>query len=115
MRRLRFILGGLAVCLLLAGVVSNFASGSPDGLEHAAGRGCTLDEHGEIIDGTCIARAAEEHALSDNLFADYGLRGPDDVLGAAVSGVVGVLLTFTAGGALFWLLRRRARQPGRGP
>ena len=31
-----FLAGGLLGALLLAGVVSNFASGSPDGLDHAA-------------------------------------------------------------------------------
>jgi hypothetical protein len=41
MKRWGFLLAGLAVCLLLAGVVSNFASSSPDGLEHAAREGCT--------------------------------------------------------------------------
>lgn len=107
-RRGWFLVGGLLVSLVLAGVVSGFASGSPDGLEHAARQGCTLDAQGEIVDGTCMAQAEQEHDLSGSWFADYGIRGVDNErLATGLSGVAGVLVTFAIGGGLFWLVRRR--------
>jgi cobalt/nickel transport protein len=110
-----FMLAGLAVCLLLAGVVSNFASGSPDGLEHAAREGCTLDANGEITGGSCMAQSERDHDLAGSPFADYGVRGLDGALGTGVAGVIGVLITFAVGGGLFWLIRRRrAPSPDRG-
>ena len=86
-----FVLGGLLVALLLAGVVSNFASDSPDGLDSASTRGCTVDAAGEITGGSCMARNAKENETAGSPFA----------------GVVGVLLTFAVGGGLFRLVRRK--------
>lgn len=103
-----FILGGLLVSLLLAGVVSNFAASSPDGLDSASTKGCTLDDDGEIVGGDCMARGAKEHELGDSPLADYGVRGVDNsFLSTGLSGVAGVLLTFAIGGGVFWLVRRR--------
>lgn len=102
-----FVLTGLLVALLLAGVVSNFASGSPDGLESAATRGCTVDAAGEITGGTCIAQGAKEHEVGGP-FADYAFTGTDNGFAAtAVSGVAGVLITFALAGGLFWVTRSR--------
>lgn len=110
-----FVLGGLLVALVLAGVVSNFASSHPDGLDSATLEGCTLDDEGNIIGGTCAALGAKEHELADSPFADYGIRGLDnDFLGTGLSGVVGVLLTFAVGLAVFWLVRNR-RAAATGP
>jgi cobalt/nickel transport protein len=108
MKRVGFLLVGLAVSLLLAGVVSTFAADTPDGLEYTARQGCSLDEEFEPVAGECIARAEEEHSFAGSLLADYGWRGIDSPLGTGLSGVVGVLVTFAAGGGLFWLLRQRA-------
>lgn len=103
-----FLIGGLLACLVLAGVVSGFASSSPDGLEHAAREGCTVDEQGEITGGSCMAQGEQEHDLAGSWFADYGIRGIDNErLATGLSGVAGVLVTFAVGGGLFWLLRRR--------
>jgi cobalt/nickel transport protein len=108
-RRTWFILGGLLVALLLAGVVSNFASGSPDGLDSAAKKGCTTNAEGEITGGSCMAQNAKEHELGDGPLAGYGIRGIDNAyLSAALSGVAGVLLTFAVGGGIFWLARSRS-------
>ncbi|MFC0533370.1 PDGLE domain-containing protein [Phytohabitans kaempferiae] len=106
-----FILGGLLVALLLAGVVSNFASGSPDGLDSASTKGCTLDDNDEITGGSCMARNAKDAETADSPFADYGISGIDNAyVSTGLSGVAGVLLTFAVGGGLFWLVRGR-RQP----
>lgn len=111
-RTTSFVLAGLLLSLLLAGVVSNVASDSPDGLDSASTKGCTVNEAGEITGGECMARNAQDHELDDSPFADYGIRGIDNpVLSTAVSGIVGVLVTFAIGGGIFWLVRRR---PGTG-
>jgi len=105
-----FILGGLLVALLLAGVASNFASAAPDGLDSASTKGCTTNDAGEITGGDCMARNAKDHELDDSPLADYGIRGVDNAyLSTAVAGVVGVLLTFAIGGGAFWLVRSRRR------
>ncbi|TDC58053.1 cobalamin biosynthesis protein CbiM [Micromonospora sp. KC207] len=107
-----FVVGGLLVALLLAGVVSNYASSHPDGLDSSLLRGCTVDAEGEITGGSCPAQQERDHELADSPLADYGVRGLDnDFLSTGLSGVLGVLLTFAVGGGVFWLLRRRGPQP----
>ncbi|MEV4283529.1 PDGLE domain-containing protein [Actinoplanes xinjiangensis] len=109
----KFLIAGLLVTMLLAGVVSGFASGSPDGLDHAAREGCTFNADDEITGGTCMAQQEQEHQLADSPFADYGIKGIDnEFLSTGLSGVAGVLLTFAIGGGLFWLLRRRSPAGG---
>jgi cobalt/nickel transport system permease protein len=91
-----FLLTGLVVALLLAGVVSFYASSSPDGLEKvAADKG--------------IDAKAEPHALADDSpFADYATKGVDDErLSGGLAGVAGVTLTFVLGSVVFLAVRRR--------
>jgi cobalt/nickel transport protein len=103
-----FLAAGLLVTLLLAGVVSSFASSSPDGLDATARDGCTFDADDEITGGTCMLRQEREHQLADSPLADYGIRGiGNEHLSTGLSGVLGVVLTFAVGGGLFWLVRRR--------
>lgn len=91
-----FLGGFLLVALLLAGVVSNFASGSPDGLE-------------KVSQDTGFGESAEDHALDDSPFADYGSSFIDQpFLSTTVSGVVGVAVTLLLGAGLFLLIRRRS-------
>jgi cobalt/nickel transport protein len=108
-RKLGWFLGaGLLVALILAGVVSNFASSSPDGLDSAALQGCTTDEEGNITGGECMAQQEQDHELADSPLADYGIRGLDNsYLSTGLAGAAGVLLTFVVGAGLFWVLRRR--------
>ena len=104
-----FLAGGLLVALLLAGVVSNFASGSPDGLDATARQGCTFNADDEITGGTCMLQEEREHQLAGSPLADYGIRGiGNDALSTGLSGVLGVLITFGLGAGLFWLVRRRS-------
>ncbi|MFI7071926.1 PDGLE domain-containing protein [Micromonospora sediminicola] len=113
-----FLLGGLLVALLLAGVVSNYASSHPDGLDSSLLKGCTVNADDEITGGSCPAQQAKDHELADSPLADYGVRGiGNDFLSTGLSGVLGVLLTFAVGGGLFWLARRRgpARATATGP
>ncbi|MBK1788409.1 PDGLE domain-containing protein [Prauserella cavernicola] len=107
-RGLLFAAVAVAVALLLAGVVSYFASGNPDGLDHVTARGCT--EVGGALHGSCPAQHAREHALAGSPLADYAVDGDDGFLG--VAGILGVLATLLIAGGLFWLLRARSGSRG---
>ena len=101
-----FILGGLIAALLLAGVVSNFASGHPDGLDSVAREGCIFDAEDNITGGTCMAQGETGNQTKDSPLAGYGLRGVgNEFLSTGLSGVIGVVATFAIGGGVFWLLR----------
>ena len=106
----RWFLGaGLLVALILAGVVSNFASSSPDGLDATAREGCTFNADDEITGGTCMLQQEKDHQLADSPLADYGIKGiANPYVSTGLAGVAGVLLTFGVGAGAFWLLRRRS-------
>lgn len=97
----RIVLAGLLlVALLLAGVVSFYASGSPDGLERVA------EDHG-FID------TADEHATAGSPLADYQASGIEDSrLSGGAAGVAGALVVLVLAGGLTFVLRRR--KPSRG-
>ncbi|MFF5177751.1 PDGLE domain-containing protein [Micromonospora sp. NPDC000316] len=110
-----FLAGGLLVALLLAGVVSNYASSHPDGLDSSLLKGCTVDADDNIVGGSCPAQQAREHELGDSPLADYGVRGVENsFVSTGLSGVLGVLVTFAIGAGGFWLLRRRGTTPADG-
>lgn len=92
-------IGMFVVALVLAGVVSFYASGSPDGLERVA------EDEGFI-------QTAEDPATADGPFADYGASFLDgDRASVGVAGVVGVLVTLALGAGIAYVVRR---QPGAG-
>lgn len=105
-RRNGFLLAGLLVSLLLAGVVSGFASPDPDGLEKAA-------------QDAGFSQAATDHALADGPLAGYGVAGVEnDRLSTGLAGVLGVAVTFAFGLGLFALVRRgrsEVARPGDAP
>ncbi|MGW3520814.1 energy-coupling factor ABC transporter permease [Streptomyces hydrogenans] len=90
-------IGGVVTALVLAGVVSFYASASPDGLEKVA------------ADQGIDAKAEEyEHATADSPLADYGVRGVDSArLSGGLAGVIGVGVTLAVGTGAFWAVRRR--------
>ncbi|MHA4815031.1 energy-coupling factor ABC transporter permease [Streptomyces aculeolatus] len=91
---------GAAASLVLAGIVSFYASSDPDGLEKVAG-----DEG--------IAKEEKEHALSDSPLADYGVEDVTNTrLSGGLAGVIGVTATLAVGSGVFVVLRRRTG-PGR--
>lgn len=95
MSRRTFFVVGLAVCLLLAGVASYYASASPDGLEFVA------EQAG-------FADTARDSAAADGPLADYRTKGVGDGrLSGGVAGVVGSLVVLVLAGGLALLLRRR--------
>lgn len=86
---------GLLVSLLVAGVVSFYASANPDGLEYVA------EQVGFI-------ETAQDSAVADSPLADYGAAGVEDErLSVGLAGLVGVAVTGIIAFALVWLLRRR--------
>ena len=87
------IAGGLLVAIGLAMLVSGFASGSPDGLNKVA------EDHG-------FTANAKEHLFENGPLAGYAVKGVNgDRLSTGISGLIGVLVTFGIGLALFALLR----------
>lgn len=91
----RLVVTGLIICLLLAGVVSLWASGNPDGLEYVAERLGFIDSAGE-------------HGAADSPFADYGTAGIDNArLSGGLAGLVGVAVVAVIAFGLMHLLRRR--------
>ncbi|MGH8825741.1 MAG: energy-coupling factor ABC transporter permease [Jiangellaceae bacterium] len=92
------LVGGGIVALVLAGVVSFFANGNPDGLEYVAGENGFLG-------------SARDHLFGDFAFADYG-----DVAGipVGVAGVLGVVLTVGIGWLVFRAMGRRSGRSGAG-
>ncbi|MFE1345382.1 energy-coupling factor ABC transporter permease, partial [Streptomyces sp. NPDC058757] len=90
---------GVATALLLAGVVSFYASASPDGLEKVA------------ADQGIDAEADQyEHATADSPLADYGVEGVESArLSGGLAGVIGVGATLAVGTGAFWAVRRRRR------
>ncbi|WP_198597795.1 PDGLE domain-containing protein [Blastococcus atacamensis] len=91
---------GVVVALAVAGIVSWYASGSPDGLEWAA------EQAG-------FAHTAEGSATAGSPFADYLWNGEENRLSAGASGVVGVLVTLGLAGGVTWLVRRRGTPAGK--
>jgi cobalt/nickel transport protein len=94
-----FVLAGIFVALGLALFLSPLASSSPDGLNRVAA------DNG-------FGGASEDHPFSDGPVANYSVRGVGNArLSRGLSGVIGVLITFGVGLALFGLLRTlRARE-----
>ena len=88
----------LLVALLLAGVVSYYASSSPDGLNRVA------EDEG-------FAQTEKTHPNAYGTFAGYetGEVG-DDRLSGGLAGVAGVLAVLALAGGLTLVLRRRREE-----
>ena len=91
-----FAIGALVVALLLAGVVSYWASSAPDGLN-------------KVASDTGFGAQEKQHGLDESPFAGYGTKGlGDGFASGAVAGVAGVGITLALAGGLTLVLRRRA-------
>jgi hypothetical protein len=103
-----FLVGGLLVAIGLAMLVSGFASSSPDGLNKVA------EDHG-------FAANARQHLFENGPLAGYAVKGVhNDRLSTGISGLIGVLVTFGIGLALFAVIRamrsgRDRSEPTRAP
>lgn len=84
----KFYLIVLLVSIGLAGIVSFYASSSPDGLEKVAG------DIGFI-------ETAKDHTLDNSALADYGVAGiENERLSVGIAGILGVIAT----GLLMYLI-----------
>lgn len=98
-----FFLTGLGIALVIAAVVSPFASSNPDGLERVAeDLGFVNREHAEPpAKKLPFARA----------FDGYALRGVPAPVATPIAGVVGVLAALGLAGGIGKLLTRRSHSP----
>ena len=91
----KFYVGGFIISLFLAGVVSFYASSSPDGLEKVAGY-------------IGFIETAKESANADGVLADYGVKGVENPrLSTGAAGAIGVVATAGVSTVLFLSLRRK--------
>jgi cobalt/nickel transport system permease protein len=88
------VVGGGIAALVLAGVVSFYASASPDGLEYVAGENGFLE-------------TARDHVFGDFALAGYGEVGGIPV---GVAGVLGVVLTVGIGWLVFRAVSRGSQR-----
>lgn len=90
-----FWIVGLLLTLVLAGVVSYYASGSPDGLESVAGKFGFID-------------TAKNSVTSGTPLNNYSVRGIDNPrLANGLAGVLGVVVTGIVAYGIFYLARRK--------
>lgn len=91
----RLLIGGAIVAVVLAAVVSFYASSQPDGLNKVA------IDHG-------IAANEQESATADSPLAGYSVSGlSSERAGTAVAGIAGLAVTAAAGFGLFYMLKGR--------
>jgi cobalt/nickel transport protein len=91
----KFYFGGAVISLILAGVVSFYASSHPDGLEKVA-----------VEIG--FSETAKDPATAGSALADYGVAGVDDERASVgIAGVLGVLATGVVATGLFYYLGKR--------
>lgn len=88
------VAAGLLLSLLLGGIVSYFASGSPDGLNRVA------EDEG-------LAQTEEQHGLDDSPLAGYETRGVNGAPSGGLAGLAGVGLTFLVASGVVLVVRRR--------
>lgn len=89
----KLLMVGLLFSLVVAGVLSFYASSNPDGLEKV-----TADQG---LDVTAV-----DSANSDSALADYGVDGVENERASAfLGGVIGVAITGLAGAGLYFWLR----------
>ena len=94
----KFYIAGFIASLFLAGIVSFYASSSPDGLEKVAG------DIGFI-------ETAKDHTNADGTLADYGVKGIENQRASVgVAGVIGVIGTAIVAGVGFTLIARKPKK-----
>ncbi len=84
----KFYLIFLLVSIGLAGIVSFYASSSPDGLE-------------KVAEDVGFIETARDHTLDNSALADYGVAGiENERLSVGIAGIIGVIAT----GVLMYLI-----------
>lgn len=92
-------LGIAVVALILAGVVSFYASGSPDGLT-------------KVSQDSGFADTETDHGSADSPLAGYAAKDVDnDRLSGGLAGVIGVGVVLALSTGLIYVVRRRDHEP----
>jgi len=92
----KFYLGFFLAATVLAGVVSFYASSSPDGLEKVA------EDEGFL-------ETAKDSAVANSPLADYGVSGLDsERLSVGLSGIIGIVVTAIVAMLIFNLAKRKS-------
>lgn len=93
------VLGVAAVALVLAGVVSYYASGDPDGLT-------------KVSEDKGFADTETEHGAADSPLAGYSTKDVDNErLSGGIAGVAGVVVVLALGTGVAYAVRRREHEP----
>ena len=96
----KFYISGFVISLFLAGVVSFYASSSPDGLE-------------KVAEDIGFIETAKDHSNVDGALADYGVKGiENERTSVGVAGVIGVIGTAVVAGIGFKLIARKPKKDG---
>ena len=96
----KFYIIGFIVSLFLAGVVSFYASSSPDGLE-------------KVAEDIGFFDTAKPHTNADGALAEYEVKGIDNErTSVGVAGVIGVIGTAVVAGLGFKLIARKPKKGG---
>ena len=96
----KFYISGFVISLFLAGVVSFYASSSPDGLE-------------KVAEDIGFIKTAKDHSNVDGALADYGVKGiENERTSVGVAGVIGVIGTAVVAGIGFKLIARKPKKDG---
>ena len=96
MRFRSFVIGGVALVIGIVLLLAPWTSSHPDGLERVA-----IDKG--------FAESSTAHALEDGPLAEYRVHGVEEQrVATALSGLIGVAITFVLVTGLFTLLRRSA-------
>lgn len=101
-----FTLAGLAVALVAGVILSNFASGSPDGLESAVLRTQCADQPAGEARDACLAEAAGDPVYDAAPLPDYEITW--------LSGALGVGLCFAIAAGAVALVRGGGGRGARG-
>ena len=96
MKQKTLLISGFIASLFLAGVVSFYASSSPDGLE-------------KVAEDIGFIETAEDHTYAEGALADYGVKGVENPrLSTGLAGVIGVVATGVVSTGIFMLVRRKS-------
>jgi hypothetical protein len=95
-----FLIAGLAVSLLMGGVISYWASSNPDGLERVA------------ADKGFLHKATENDTQKGlAVIPDYEVPGvKHDFLKVSLAGIIGTVLCFGLALLVGWLVKRRGKE-----
>ena len=84
----------------MTGVVSFYASSSPDGLE-------------KVAEDIGFIETAKDHSNADGALADYGVKGiENERTSVGVAGIIGVIGTAVVAGVGFKLIARKPKKDG---